>query len=344
VNGGLLWLSGLLTAVPALSQPAAAIELNWSAPPGCPRQSDVRERIRKLAGAARSTDNPLRADGNITQKEDGRFRLTLVVRSGELVGERNIESASCEDLAGAAAVALALLLRAEEPLESFSAGSPAGSPSSQEGSERERGESSSGEKAAERGAVRPPEADAPSGVGGSREPSPGSLHGLLQAPLAALSLGPLPEPALGFGLAAGVSFHDFRLLVEGQKWLEQRVAAEDFPGFGAEVERATATLRGCRAFRWESVALAPCLALSLEFLSASGTGPAVSASTERALWVAPGAGAQGLVLLTSWFNLVASVDGRLETARPRISIDGLGDVDQVAPIAVTVLLGSEWIL
>jgi hypothetical protein len=346
-------VSGLLTAEPLHAQAAPAVELEWTAPPGCPSESEVRQRVQKLAGAAKSTANPLRADGTITQKVDGRFHLRLVVRSGELVGERNIESGSCEDLAGAAAVALALLLRSEEPLQDF-AESPSTVPGSGSGPSRNGGtpavdgksggEKSVGEKSEGRPSERPSETDDTEGRGTSFAPSPGSVHGVLQAPLVALSLGPLPEPVIGFGLAGGVSFERFRFLIEGQKWLEQRVSAEDFPEFGADVERATATLRGCRSFRWDRVALAPCLTLSLEHLSATGSGPEVSPSTQRALWLAPGAGAQGFLLLTSWFNLVVSLDGRIETSRPRISIEGVGEVDQLAPVAVTVVLGSEWIL
>jgi hypothetical protein len=341
VLSGLLSLSALFAAAPAHSQAAPEIDLDWAAPPHCPQQREVRDRIRKLAGASKSTETPLHAEGTITPTEDGRFRLKLVVRAGELVGERNIESASCQDLAGAAAVTLGLLLRSEAPIDDL-AQSPASTPSATGTESSTSGPSKTGDeseqaRASEAGSAAATDHDS---VGVSQR----SLRGILQAPLVALSVGPLPEPVLGFGLGGGVSFPDWRLLLEGQKWLEQSVPAEDFPGFGADVERLTVTLRGCRAFRWERVALAPCLFLSLEHLTASGTGPDVAPSSQETSWLAPGAGVQGVLLLTSWFNLVASIDGRIETARPRITIEGVGDVEQVAPVAVTVLLGSEWIL
>src|SRR6185436_12485578 len=87
------------------------------------------ERIRAIAGSLTQRESRLRADGTIT-KEDGHFHLRLVVRDGELVGERNIVTDSCEDLAGAAAVALGLLLRSETPLteRELGGGVTAGSP------------------------------------------------------------------------------------------------------------------------------------------------------------------------------------------------------------------------
>jgi hypothetical protein len=303
----------------------------------------VRRRVETLVGAAMPMKEPLRAEGSITRAEKGRFRLKLVVRSGELVGEREIESASCADLAGAAAVTLGLVLRSEEPLgdlatlpsHSTDATEPSSSTSARDSreSQSERGESQSAPGEATRLGARD-----------AAESSEGAFHGLVQAPLIALSLGPLPEPSFGLGLAGGVSFAGFRFLLEGQKWWEQRIAADDFPAFGADVDRITGTVRACRELRWQRFAVAPCLTLSVEHVEASGTGPEVLAISQGATWVAPGAGVQGLLRVTSWVALVASIDGRIEASRPRIEIDGVGNVTQLGPGAVTVILGSEWIL
>ena len=110
LGAALLSLSGLSSSGPARAQPAPTVDLQWTAPAGCPQQSDVRERVKKLSGTSAST-HALRAEGSITQTVDGRFHLKLLVRSGGLVGERHIESSSCETLAGAA-------MRVDEPAES----------------------------------------------------------------------------------------------------------------------------------------------------------------------------------------------------------------------------------
>jgi hypothetical protein len=116
----LVAFSAWLVSQTAFAQVAAPVGMHWEAPSGCPQQRDVQERIRKLTGAAGSTPGALQADGTITQSDDGRFHLKLVMRSGSLLGERNIDSKACADLAGAAAVTIALLMR------SLSEGQPDG--------------------------------------------------------------------------------------------------------------------------------------------------------------------------------------------------------------------------
>jgi hypothetical protein len=341
----LLSLSAHFWAHPLRAQATPAFDLTWKAPAGCPQQAEVRQRIDTLVGAAKPMKDPLRAEGSITQTEDARFRLKLVVRSGELVGERNIESASCADLAGAAAVTLGLLLRSEEPLGDLADLPSQGSAAATEPSSPAPAPRESGETQPERGEDenRSEEGASPS-ARDAGDSSAGAFHGLVQAPLVALSLGPLPEPSFGLGLAGGVSFANWRFLFEGQKWWEQSIAAEDFPGFGADVERITGTVRGCRELRWQRFAVAPCLTLSIEHVAVSGTGPGLVPSSQGATWLAPGAGVQGLLPLTSWLSLVASIDGRIEASRPQITIEGLGEVTQLGAGAVTVIVGSEWIL
>ncbi|HEY3495330.1 MAG TPA: hypothetical protein VGK73_11615, partial [Polyangiaceae bacterium] len=88
------------------------LELVWSAPANCPQSAVVRERLRALLGESGRHTAGLRAEGRI-ERTEGRYRLTLTVRDATGVRHRSIESDSCADLGGAAAVALGLLLRNE---------------------------------------------------------------------------------------------------------------------------------------------------------------------------------------------------------------------------------------
>src|SRR3954468_2453115 len=93
-------LSGWLVSAAAHGQPSSALNLRWQAPAGCPQQEEVRERIHKLTGATSSTGAVLHAEGAITQTDSAHFHLKLVTRSGKLVGERNLNASSCENLTG----------------------------------------------------------------------------------------------------------------------------------------------------------------------------------------------------------------------------------------------------
>jgi hypothetical protein len=161
----------------------------------------------------------------------------------------------------------------------------------------------------------------------------------------ALGLGPLPHPSFGFGLAGGVLIDQWRFVAEGRGWLSQRVTTtSDLEEYGAEIDRFAVTVRACRTVLQSRVELAPCLALSLEHLSARGYGPQITSRTESTLWLAAGGGGQARLPVAPWLTLVAGADIQIQTARPAITIDGVGLVEQLGPVAATVMVGSEWIL
>ena len=360
--------SGMLVSAAALGQPAAALTLRWSAPAGCPQQSDVRDRIRKLTGATNSTATVLQAEGTITQTDAAHFHLKLVTRSGALVGERNLDASSCENLSGAAAISIALLLRSEEPLSAGDlAGQPvagtttgAPAPSSSNPSPatatRTQPETPSTKdmaeaKATAKEADEADEADETDEADEADETTQRPLASskrkwrvIAQLPLATLSIGPLPKPSWGVAFAGGVAYEKWRFSLGGSAWLRQNLATDQAPGYGADVDRLTGTLKACHALRHSALEVAPCLVLSLEHISARGTGPGITPRSEQATWLAVGAGAQGRLYLASWFSLLMGVDAQIETARPVISIDGVGNLGQLGSAALTVTLGPEWIL
>jgi hypothetical protein len=367
----LLGLSGWFVSASAFGQPAGALTLRWEAPAGCPQQSEVKSRIRKLSGSSHSSATVLEAEGTITQTGSTRFHLKLVTRSGNLVGERNLDATSCENLSGAAAVSLALLLRSEEPLR---AGDLSGQPSSatelggaqqtepssadanlgklpENGKQPERSPANDS-PAAKRSPVSKspfvaaPEAD-PDTVQRPIKPpprTPRTWQLRAQLPLATLSFGPLPDPSWGVAFAGGVSFDSWRISLGGTAWRRQDVASEQAPGYGAEVARLTGSFRACQALTHSTFEVAPCLVLSLEHISARGTGGDITARSEQATWLGVGPGAQGRLYLASWFSLLLGVDAQFQTARPVISIGGVGNLGQLGSAAFVTTLGSEWIL
>jgi len=348
----------------AFAEPATALTLSWRAPAGCPQQAEVRDRIRTVTGPAGTNETALQAEGTITQIDSRRYHLKLITRSGNLVGERNLDATSCQNLTGAAAVSIALLLRSAGPLSEGdlagkqTAGTAAGAapgsgptqatgstptaaaaaqPAAAAASARKQSAANSSSESAE------PESTPSEIWQRPIKPTPRTWRGLAQVPLAALSFGPLPKPSGGVAFAAGASFDDWRLLLGGSAWLRQNVTSEQAPGFGADVDRLTGSFKACRALRRAALELAPCLALSLEHVSARGTGDGVTARSERATWLALGVGAQGRLYLASWLSLVVGIDAQLETARPIISIAGVGNVAQLGPAALTTTAGPEWI-
>jgi hypothetical protein len=284
----------------------------------------------------------LKADATVVRDGD-RFHLKLVLRSGELVGERSIESDSCEALAGAAAVALVLLLNSPEPLGEQELG---GSPTSNAGgSESIETPGSPAREATGQPVPAPPARPATDDDAETlaRTDSTAGLQVLVQAPLVTLDFGPLPRPSGGVAAATGLRFDEWHFLIGVQVSLPQTVPAEDFPGYGAQVWRATAESWICRGWRSARLEVAPCLLLAVERITATGHGQYLRSSSSTAIWFSGGAGVLGRWYGLDSLALVVGAGGRIEASRPQIEIRGLGGVHQLGPAGVTVRIGSEWI-
>lgn len=370
----LLCTSGMVHPGRASAQSAAPLELKWRALEGCPSEDTVLARVRKIAGATRATANTLRAEALVTQPSDGLFRLRLEIHYGNLAAVRNIEGKSCKDLAGAAAVALALLLSSEEPLNERdlagtsptanetgnSAGATAavasgtGSGGASTGNQAESRPASQNAPAARPKSSEPPTSDSSSSVDSG---APRRWRVLLAAPLGSLGVGPLSQVSRGLGGGVGLSFDRWRFLAEGRLWASQHeTTTQRGYEYDVELKRFSATARGCRAVLGDRFELAPCALASIHHLSATGSGHSLMGSTDTATWAAVGVGARSRFLITPWLGLVAAVDGELEFSRPEVSVSlppaGSQEptpeaspvvVERLAPVAATFSFGAEWI-
>lgn len=306
----------------------AQLDLQWNAPDGCPGREEVLDRIRSLAGSSLDETEGLSARGRIS-RVDGRFRLTLLVPDGAEVRQRVIESNACAELAGAAAVSLALLLGIElrevEPPGDESGVVP---PTAKRESKIEL----SGEERSDEHDRRARH--------GERD---GRWTLLLRAPVLAADVGPLPHPSPGLGLGAGARHGPWRLVLTGLIWAPQRVAA---PGqdesVGADVQRVTGRFVACRGWRTGRFELAPCMGLALEYATARGFGKNVSPHSPRVVWPAASAGAVVYGYASKSLAFFASATGYLELARPRVVIDGIGELAQLMPAAAGATVGLEW--
>jgi hypothetical protein len=314
------------------AQTAVPVALTWSAPDGCGSAREVELRMRKLLGSSRPHEAMLRAEATLTRNDGGIWHLTLVIHAGKSVGERQFDGASCADLAGAAAVTLALLVSSDQPLSNSELGG---------NGERE-------------GTGPPPPSTGPPPSPPVVETSPqrspprvtprARWHALIGFPLASLGLGPLARPSLGAAFAGGLELGKWSWVMQERAWLTQTLAAGTEPDVRAEVRRVDATLWTCRDLLPAPLEVAPCLALSLQHVAARGAGTYVTPRTATSTWFAGGLGLRARYVLTPWFKIMGAGDVQLETSRPRIALDGLGKIGQLGPAAVTIVIGPEWTL
>jgi hypothetical protein len=319
------------------------LELVWEAPEECPNGEAVSNQVRSLAGES-LRERHLRATGHI-ERHGARYQLTLTLRRGDEVRERKMESTSCDDLAGAAAVALDLLLR-KDPAAATSAGDGTADnrTTADRTSKRATSASTVPRTSSDRrtsGAPKPGTSSSPDetdGVSGQRR-----WNVLLRAPFGTADLGLFSRPTLALGVGLGFRYAEWRVMAEGRIFKHSALWSAILPNVGARVDRVAAEVDGCREWRAGRLVFGPCLNLGLSFIDARGRGTHVAPASQHAFVFALGAGAEGRVFLTSWADLFAAATIAAETSRPKLSITEFGEIVQLGPVDFSLALGAEWI-
>lgn len=323
------------------AQPTARLALTWSGPPGCPTTENVQARIDALLGgdASASSVADVRASGQVERVDSG-YKLLLNMGVGSTPSSRVIEARTCDELAGAAAIAIALLARSTLSGNSdSSSGGTSSAPSSSSSSS-----AADGREHPPPPATHPPEPDAP---GAKQEPRDAALSSrlrlVLDAPIGLAGWGSQPSTQLGLAGAVGARWRALRLSVRGELWQPR---TEQVSGFATRFTLRSARADACIIQTALGVELGPCLGAAVQRLTGDGvTSRVFSAKSVTATWVS---GAVGLFvsLPTPGFahlRFFGDATVLVSPLRPRFVIDQLGPVHEPALAAPRVDLGCEWI-
>lgn len=368
------------------AQPVPEIDLRWSAPARCPSAANVRERIRHLLGAAaESRLERIVADVEVVET-GSRYRLTLnLLANGAPLGRpRLFDSESCDSLAGAAAVTVAMLVRSDAR-ESSASSSTVGGLGPRKSVEPNSASSST--SASSSGSVSSSTFTAPaptvatsrtaqgapsvaqertSGTSSPTQPAPlkadaASARTVPEAVTAAAPSGqqePSWQPLLHaplLGLDAGVlpswSYGlGAGLGIRNGRFdvvLDGRISLPQSATLGdyaSRFDRRSVSVTGCYEWRSGPIGLAPCLSLSVDDVTARGDGPYVTSSADSVAWVSAGVAARARWSLGTHMALFVSPGLVVAVARPTFIVDGFGQVYQVPSLAFATSFGCEWIL
>lgn len=331
-------LVALAWASPVVAQPTARMTLTWSAPPGCPATENVQERVDALLGGAASASSvaDVRASGQV-ERVDGGFRLLLNMAVGDAPSSRVIEARTCEELAGAGAIAIALLARstlgeASDPSEAgISAESSASAPASSATTTPWKADPHSKPDAAS--STKEPPAELPSD----------RVRFVIDAPIGVAGWGSLPATSLGLGAALGLRWRALRVVAGAELWLPQ---SDQVSGFATRFTLQSARLEVCVGQGVLGLELAPCIGAAAEREGAKGIESDVFSATSRtAVWGCGVAGVFASLPAPGLRHLRFLGEARVLVSplRPRFVIDQLGPVHQPALVAAHLDLGFEWI-
>jgi hypothetical protein len=329
------WTSGVA------AQPAARLALTWEGPPGCPTAENVQARVDALLGgqASASSVADVRASGQIERVDSG-FRLLLNMGVGSTPSSRVIEARTCEELAGAAAIAIALLARstlggASAPASSESSPGPSATdgrenppPTPDPHPDRRAASSKDEARAEDEARAKTP---------------PGGVRLVIDAPVGVAGWGSLPATGLGLGAALGIRWKALRATVGGELWQPQ---TDQVSGFATRFTLQSGRIQACLTQLAYGIELGPCIGAAVQRLAGEGvTSDVLLAKSRGSAWFSGVGGLFASLPTPGFTHLRFFGEARVLVSpiRPRFVIDQLGPVHEPALAAPQLDLGCEWI-
>jgi hypothetical protein len=322
-----------MTASPAFAD--EPISFRWDAPAGCPSaEAVVRESTRLLGGKTKGTRS-VTGDASLVKQERG-WRLRLTTRIDGEEGARELEAPTCEAIANAVALILALSYDPNGVVAAPEGPSEIGAPTASHAGPKRAADTRPPPSS-------PPRTEDPEKGEASGDEAEGSEDGAAWlggavAALVSADIGALPVPTVGFGGAAGLQLGWMRLEVAGRYWLPQSETVGG--GAGGDFEFASGELRGCPGWTYHPVTLGGCAGVELGRMAAEGFG--VDRTEEASLlWAAARLGGLVSVAVVGPLALRLDVGMSIPFDRPRWVLDGIGVVDQPAPVTARGETGAE---
>jgi hypothetical protein len=319
---GLAVLGGVL---PASAGQAEAFTWSWQAPPDCPSPEDVRAEVARLLGGEirLPAGRDFRAKASVSHGQT--WSVSIETELAGRPGRRSIEAASCQDLADATALILALTIDPDvavtHPTRPKAPLPPSPSP------------------------LQP--AQSPPPVPTSTQPAPrkqASSTDVLFGLQAEGSQGTLPSVDLGLGGSIGVVGRRYRVELRAAYGLrrDQIAHATTLPDAYGQFNFLAGVLAGCFNLGREALAFGPCADAEVGWVSAKGYGVSRSMTASRP-WLAIGAGGYAAISLSSRWSVPLHLDVLAPVLRPEFVFKSVtaSRVFQAPVVGVRVNAGIE---
>jgi hypothetical protein len=288
------------------------LDFTWTAPDTCPTQAAVVEQLSRAVEAGGKDLPPLTARATVS-RDGATWQLVLVTEMDGRRGTRVLEADSCEGLARAATLVLALTLG--------------------EGLARRQAE-------AEAAAAAPPPAPVAPPPPAKSAPPPPALRRPLVLLWASAALGTDALGVLGPGVLVGAAFQP-NLLQLGVRLEATFPRSSELEGSEGEVQSFgfTGELSACVAPTLTSVQLSLCGNGGATWLEVRGQGTASDRSANIPLYgIGPSLGARWLLGSAAFVSLEAA--SRFFVKRPQLLVDGAPERRRVESATLNAALGG----
>lgn len=310
------------------------LRFEWHAPQGCPSRQAVLEQAEKLLGRSLTVITPveLALEAHVTRPGES-WQLDVLQRSSTGTRARSVKAASCQELADATALFMAL---AVDPSLAASGAASAAFPGEQQPEPQA--------PAREAEAVPAPTA---TGSASAEPPSDPAQPPVPDRPLrvhaglsVALTAGRLPGKAFGSVLHAGVSRRSWLWLAE-LGFHPERQATVAGSGAGGDLSMLGLSTGAGYLVDLEPMAVGPVLGVEVGWLRGSGTGVQNPTRADVLLLSAHAGARYALTLSHEWALTAAGAFSALAN-RPRFVLDGIGPVYQPERWGWRLGVGAEW--
>lgn len=306
---------------------AAPLELGWRAPESCPDVTAARATIDALLDG-HAPDPARRVTADVVIEADAAGFLARVrIVEGDAVGEREVVAPTCEEVADASALIVAMAI------DPRLGGSDAPSPDVPQALDTAVPEpvvpTPSGERAA-RLPTTPRAADDPPAV----RPARARLRGLVRAS-AGVGVGTVPTVTGVVAIGLGVAGPRWRAELDADVWTPRR---RDDVTIGVEVTGWSVGVRGCGSPLARRLEIPLCIGARAGAAHGRGVGDLV-ARRQVAPWLSATLGAGLWGWITPRFALALDVDAVVALTRPAFVVQPSGFVVRAPPAGVRAVFG-----
>jgi len=291
------------------------LPIDWQGPDDCDRGDAVRAKVLRLLGGSRALTKGVKVTVTVRREKGAHYVAELATTTAAGGGTKRLEGESCDAIALASSVVIALSLDPNASLDAEPEPDPAPPPPKPRPQPKPRPVPK-----------RPP---AKRDVFPYLHGSVGVLFDLLSIPSAFTSAG------------VGVRYRRFSVELGGAVYQPRDVARVDRPKVGAELRLYTGELLGCfAALPFQLGAVELCPGARIEVLGATAYG--VSNPDRAQVVLASGVAAlRGRLRATSWLSGTLDAGVAARPFQPRFVLVGVGDVFETplfSPFARTGLV------
>lgn len=312
--------------VPATAD-RTAIELEWSAPAGCPDADRFTRALGRLLATTIDLDPTaaVAVRGEIAAVAAG-YELVLFVEAAGAIEERRLQAGDCGELGDAAALVVAITIDAARVADVLARPRPAAAIAPAPPSLPPT--------------LPPREPVAPAPVVDAPEPTPASRVRFAMDVTTGVAVGLTPRVTPWLRGEFGVALARAKISATiGHAFARSSV---DGDGPGARAQLTVGGLSGCYVATRKRLALPVCALVELGGARGVGTGTGIEPRPAWQLWAGAGASVAITYFPIANLGLVAGLDALVILRRPAFHVLDGGDrrqVYQAAPAAVRAVVG-----